>query len=159
MDAHRAKARLPSRTLPRGVIHRANRLAPMRENPDWIRATLSLDDRPSHIVQDYDVRALRLERFGRYHEHTAVDLGHVNLPSPFQSAHVALAQTGIHGEECHAGKPCGQLREESVLLLPGDRVGQSWRFRHHRDCWWQSFEPRMTIVVSVGAGGAIENRA
>ena len=103
--------------------------------------------------------AFGLERFGRDHEDAAANLGHGNLPSPLQPAHITVAQAGVHCEKHHASQMCGQLRKESVLFIPGDGVGQPRRFGQHGDQRWYCLEPRPAIVVTVGPGRAIEDRA
>jgi hypothetical protein len=95
MDAHRSEADFAPRSLPCGVVHRVNRLAPMWENPDGILATLFFNDRPSDVVQDDDVRSLRLERIGRNDKHTPVYFWNDNFPSPLKTANVGFAKPGI----------------------------------------------------------------
>ena len=54
---------------------------------------------------------------------------------------------------------CGQLWEKPALFIPGDGVGQPRRFGQHGNQWWYCFEPRPAVVVTVGPGRAIEDRA
>src|SRR6202049_42909 len=159
MNTNGAKTSFSSTSLPGGVVHRTHGPTAMWKDPDRIQTTLRLHDGPSCVIQNDHVRAFGLERFGRDHEYTTADLGHGNLPCPFQSAHIALAQASIDGEERHTTEACGQLREESVLLLPGDRVGQTRRFRQHRDQWRQGVEPGTAVVISIGPSRAIQDRA
>src|ERR1700682_1385005 len=52
-----------------------------------------------------------------------------------------------------------ELGEESVLLLPGDRVGQTRSFGQHRDHWRHCVEPRTTVVIAIGPSRAIQDRS
>src|SRR3984893_4647649 len=64
MDPDASQANFSASKLPCGVIHGSNPSAAIREHPDRIDSTLRLHDRPCSIVQDDDVGAFGLERFG-----------------------------------------------------------------------------------------------
>ena len=53
---------------------------------------------------------------------------------------------------------CRQFPQEAILLFPSDRVRGSWRFRQHRNQRWYGAEPGDTVVISISAGCAIEDR-
>ena len=90
MDPDASQANFSASKLPCGVIHGSNPSAAIREHPDRIDSTLRLHDRPCSIVQDDDVGAFGLERFGRDDEDAAANFGHGNLPSPLQPAYIAI---------------------------------------------------------------------
>ena len=96
VDTHAWQADFSASKLPCGVIHGPNPSAAIREHPDRIDSTLRLHDRPCSIVQDHDVGAFGLERFGRDDEDASTH--------PLQAAHVAVAQPRVDGEEGHAGE-------------------------------------------------------
>src|ERR1700757_1510825 len=65
VDTDAWQANFPASKLPCGVVLGPNPSAAIREHPDRIDSALRLHGRPCSIVQDDDVGAFGLERFGR----------------------------------------------------------------------------------------------
>src|SRR2546426_5492035 len=98
MDANQWQPCFPPRLPPSVVVHSIDSLAVKRKYPDRVQPAFRLDDRPGHVVEDHDMRALGLERLGRDDEHAPGYFGHGELPRPLQAAQVALAQTRVDRE-------------------------------------------------------------
>src|SRR5438093_13337619 len=101
MAAHGAQPGFATRALPTGCCASSRRDARDAEHPSGMEPSLCLDDGPSCVVQDHDMGALRLERFGGNGKHASANLGYEDLPTPLQAAHVAVAQSRIDGEQDH----------------------------------------------------------
>ena len=67
----------------------------MRKDPNRMLSALFLDDGPRNIVQDGDVRALRLERLRWDDEHTPIHFWNHNFPGPLKVANIAFAKSSI----------------------------------------------------------------
>src|ERR1700737_802038 len=98
MDANQGQPPFAPCLLPTIVFHRVDAPAPKRKDPDWMNAALRFNDRPSHIVQDHNMRSFGFEGFRRNYEHASSYLRDENLPRPLQSAHVTVTHAGVHGE-------------------------------------------------------------
>ena len=159
VDSHERKASFIPCPLSAVIVHPFHASAVVREHPDGMLPPLRLDDGPRDVIENHDVRSLRLERVGRNDEHASPKLGHLQFSFPLQATYVAVAKPSVNGEESHACKVRRQPAEECVLLLPRDRVGCPWVLRQHRDQWRQTLEPRPPVLIAIRAGGSVQYRA
>src|SRR5438105_5880311 len=69
VNANQWQSHIASGALPTVVVHRVDTPAAKREDPDWMQRSLCFYNRPSDVIQNYDVGTFRLEGFRRNHEH------------------------------------------------------------------------------------------
>ncbi|MNZ91607.1 hypothetical protein D3C78_1105970 [compost metagenome] len=139
---------------------------PVREHPNWVQATLSLDDGFRHVVQHHQTLVAVLDprtlmsatKIGRYEEDAGLELWNRYFPVPAQFHDFLFARAAVDLVKRHAAQMIRQFGEENRLLFPGQRIGRPPGFlflqlgdhRHH-------VEPGTLLLITPFPGAEIED--